>query len=549
MHGLIALLLAAAVAPAVALAQAERDGAASVEAGRRIYQDGVLSSGQPLVGKRESGIDASGNDAACIRCHRRSGFGASEGQNSVPPVFGQALFGVFRPPGRKPRHAPGISFQDLPFRTRPPYDEESLARAIREGVSPAGYHFQYLMPRFALGDRDMAALIAYLRTLNAGPSPGAGPSGGHVATVVAPDVDADRAATYLEVLKACIAEKLPRSSEVDASGARAQRSRWQLHVWHLSGPAETWQSQLQARYAEQPVFAMVSGIGRDHWEPVHDFCEANRIPCLFPNTDAPGSAANSVYNFYFSAGVITEAKGLARYLKEGGKAGTARVVQVVRPGGAGDMAARALRGELTEAGVQVEEREYPSFLAESSEAPADRLKLGPGDALVLWLRAGDLAELVKRRPSPPAGARVFVSGTLGGFEGAALTPAWRRATHLIYPTDAPGRWELRARFNLRPWLEARGIESKDERLQGNTLAACSTFAEALYRLRGTMLRDYLIEMVELTVSEMGNTGATAAYPRLLLGPDQRFASKGTYVVRFAGPDEASIAKESDWIVP
>ena len=33
--------------------------------------------------------------------------------------------------------------------------------------------------------------------------------------------------------------------------------RWQLHVWQLSGPSETWDAQLQKDLASEPVFAAI----------------------------------------------------------------------------------------------------------------------------------------------------------------------------------------------------------------------------------------------------------------------------------------------------
>jgi len=46
------------------------------------------------------------------------------------------------------------------------YSEETLARAIRDGVDSEGRPLGYLMPRYALGDADMAALIDYLKQIS-----------------------------------------------------------------------------------------------------------------------------------------------------------------------------------------------------------------------------------------------------------------------------------------------------------------------------------------------------------------------------------------------
>ena len=48
---------------------------------------------------------------------------------------------------------------------------------------------------------------------------------------------------------------------------------------------------------------------------------------------------------------------------------------------------------------------------------------------------------------------------------------------------------------------------------------------------------------------MGNAGATAALPCFVLGTNQRYASKGTYIVRFADPATRRIEPVSKWLVP
>jgi hypothetical protein len=84
-----------------------------------------------------------------------------------------------------------------------------------------------------------------------------------------------------------------------------------------------------------------------------------------------------------------------------------------------------------------------------------------------------------------------------------------------------------------------------EALRGNTLAACKLLDDAVSRMRGRYLRDYLIESVE---TPMGNSAATSAYPRFTLGVGQRFAAKGGYIVRFAQGAGTELVPETDWIV-
>jgi cytochrome c553 len=48
----------------------------------------------------------------------------------------------------------------------PPYTEETVARAITEGVNPAGEPLAWPMPRWRMSDEDLNDLIEYLETLD-----------------------------------------------------------------------------------------------------------------------------------------------------------------------------------------------------------------------------------------------------------------------------------------------------------------------------------------------------------------------------------------------
>src|SRR5512135_2902320 len=85
----LAFLLAAA---STAVAHAAPSSTDQLEIGRRIYQEGVLPSGAPLTGTRLGGAAVSGEAAACVTCHRRSGMGSVEGDIQVSPITGNALF-------------------------------------------------------------------------------------------------------------------------------------------------------------------------------------------------------------------------------------------------------------------------------------------------------------------------------------------------------------------------------------------------------------------------------------------------------------------------
>jgi hypothetical protein len=221
-------------------------------------------------------------------------------------------------------------------------------------------------------------------------------------------------------------------------------------------------------------------------------------------------------------------------------------VQVHPPQGSGARAAQALGQALQGSGLPLEDRVLAATDPDALRAAVQGL--GKTDALVLWLREGEL-EALSGAMEPPETGTILFSAVLGGKERAPLTEAWKRSSLLVYPFDPPYRWEIRMAYNLRTWLGEQGLTPSDERLQGNTLAACNLLAEGMARLRGRYLRDYLVELTENYPTAMGNAPAPQAFPRFSLGPGQRFSSKGAYIARFAADDLKRLEKVADWIVP
>src|SRR5205085_4341506 len=105
---------------------------------------GMFSSGTALSATGVGGMALEGKDAACVNCHRRSGFGAKEGQSVIPPITGRYLF----LPRVRNREAIDIPFVESMRWDRDPDSETTLVRAIREGIDSHGRPLIALMPRF-----------------------------------------------------------------------------------------------------------------------------------------------------------------------------------------------------------------------------------------------------------------------------------------------------------------------------------------------------------------------------------------------------------------
>lgn len=540
------LALLAAVAPSVWAAA----GLPSADVGESIYLRGMLSSGAELEGSRPGvGVSTHGVEAACVNCHQHSGLGSKEGHISIPPITGEYLFH-----SRGHDHGePVLPYVETMRGNRDPYSDATLAAAIRDGIDPQGRPLGELMPRFVLNDADMAALITYLKKLTVRHVPGVTDTVLHFATIFTPDADPVKRRGVLDVLQYYFAEKnsfpfgpSPRmwtsgKTEYSKSMYMANR-RWQLHVWDLSGPASTWRAQLEKHLRDEPVFAVLSGLGGSDWKPVHEFCEQDAVPCLFPNVEVPIVADHDFYALYFSKGVLLEAQLIASKLLDPSASPHAHVVeQIYRKGDSGEPAAHALAAQLKAAGITVHDRELAAKGPGQGVAAAVR-EDPKADALVLWLRPSDVEALGS--VAPTAGT-VYLSGLMSGLEDSPLPPSWRERTHLAYPFDVPDKRGVRLDYALG-WFTFRHIPVVAQQVQVDTYLACSLLAEVMKYMADSFERAYLIEQIQGMVEHRIVTGY---YPHLSLAANQRFASKGGYLAHFSDGRGARLVADGVWTVP
>lgn len=502
----LALLLAALASPA----------AADAEAGRRLYEEGLLPSGAPLLATGVGGLRLEGRQAACINCHRRSGRGGAEGRILVPPVTGNALFAPRPSEGHALRRAhSAVTLLPSRHEARHPYDEATLARALTGGVDSSDRALDAVMPRYELDDEALVALTAHLRRLGATPMPGVEPSALHLATVVTPDASPEITEPLLEIVQGFGSQR--------ADGARP----WKVHVWRLEGSPERWTSQLEAFYRRQPVFAILSGAGAANWEPVHGFCERKRLPCILPLVEQPPQDAEHTYSLYFSAGLGLEARILGRHLVAAGAPAPWQIIS----GTAGQLAADILAGEI--GGGKVRRLDMGAL-------PAD------DETVVLWLRVAELEQALADLDQRGYGGKLFASALLAPPEQVRVPPRLRQRLHFVSAFNEPSRRRALETVGLLPWLERAGISSSGKRGQSEAFAACYFFADALALMRGELDRDYLLETLE---QSLGDRPAGAPYPRLSLGPGQRYAAKGGTILRYADMTSSRMAPIGPLIVP
>lgn len=483
MRRLAAALLAAVVASAQA---------ADVQRGRDLYEGRVAlaaAGGSPLA-------------SGCAACHRRSGMGNFEGGIAVPPITAPTLFRPLdRDTGRFFAAAAG-------WRVRPAYDEPALGRLLREGVAPDGVTLATTMPRYALADADLADLSAYLRTLSAALPAGLDEGTVRIATVSTPDADPRRRDAMLATLQRFVERKNGQSRHEAQRALQSARTRemvmygkfrvWQLEHWALRGDASTWGAQLDEHQARAPAYALVAGIGLAQWEPVDGFCARHRLPCLLPLVEAGGGASPGFYSLHFHAGIDADATLAAHRLKAAGL----RRVQLWSESAP---LAQRVRAALAREGVEVVERGAQAVVSLLPPAAhASRLRDSPGaPRTVAWL------------PGTHA---------LGRAQLDAVAP-WAERGWIITPMRAGDALDGQLQ-RTRLWLRGNGLERLPADVAASTLQAATVLGEGLAHLDFGFTPEYLLELLE---HGLENVVPWSPYPRLAIGPDQRVASKGSWV--------------------
>ncbi len=513
-----------------------------VALGRRIYMEGILPSGEPLKGMRQNVVQLEGATAACETCHRRSGIGSLEANISVKPITGAFLFAT---DDNRPMALLDTRAANDITKPHAPYTEASLAKAIREGINVSGRQMNLLMPHYALSDRDIKALTAYLRQLSSELSPGVGEDTLQFATIITPDVDPKKAEVMVRMMHVAFDQR-NISQQVYSGRMRSpldllprKLRNWQLKVWQLTGAPETWAAQLAENYRRNPVFAVISGVSNSTWEPVSQFCEQEKLPCLLPSVPLP-PIKSSFYLRYFSRGVALEADVLATQLRNKEIKSPQRLLQIYRNTEVGRGAAQKLSEDLKGSDVKVEDR----ILA--STKPADIKALlkwvSSQDVVMLWLNPADLAAVNKAAPKQVP-AVVYVSGFLADEDYSFVSKAWKSHVRVVYPYELGEKRQKNA-DKMKQWLKTWQLPLVDEPFQNEVFFDLLLITDLSSQMLDNFYRDYLVERTEDMLSIGSNV---SAYPYLSLSRNQGFASKGAYIAHLDAKGE--LVADTEWLIP
>lgn len=127
--------------------------------GERIYFTGTSNSGDAIRAQMPGMHRMQGAGMVCADCHGPDGRGGTV----------RMMMGSY--------HAPDIRYETLTadlhehegdegdHEEHPPYTEETIKRAITDGVDPSGEPLAFPMPRWQMSESDLNDLLDYLKTL------------------------------------------------------------------------------------------------------------------------------------------------------------------------------------------------------------------------------------------------------------------------------------------------------------------------------------------------------------------------------------------------
>jgi ABC-type branched-subunit amino acid transport system substrate-binding protein len=493
------LLLVAAAALAAGAARAAPLGP-KAQAGRRLYVDGRGAGGREVTAFL-AGTSLPASAVACAGCHGADGRGRPEG-GVVPPPVGWAE--LARPGGHV--HPAG--------RRHPPFDARTLARAVGEGLDPAGNALDPVMPRYSLSREEVESLLAYLRVVERERDPGVEDRTLRVATVLP---TRGRAAPVGDVMRRVLEASL---AELNASGGVHGR-RLVLSVAGYDSDAGGAADALAALVAREPVFALVSGFAPGAEESLAALAERERLPLVAPFALATPSPADAGrYAFYALAGLREQARALARFARrEGGEA--ARVAVLHPPERAATDAAEAAAAELRAAGSTAVER------LPFAPGALDRAAPLPGEAAAVVLFLGgdaDLAAFLRGAAARGVAPRVLALAPLAARAAVEAPADFRGQLFLAYPASPGGTGPAGAEALRR--LRARaGLSGQAAAAQISAATAAAVLAEGLRRAGRRLTREGLVAALE----GLHDFDATLS-PPLTFGPARRVGAPGAFVV-------------------
>jgi hypothetical protein len=452
----------------------------SVARGRRLFETGIGRNGQPVEAVfADSATPIPGALLSCAGCHGKDGMGRPVGGVDPPNITWQNL--------TKP-----YALQTRAGRSRLPYTEALVLRAIATGRDSSNQPLGVAMPRFRLTPGDGADLVAYIRELGATIDPGI------TAQAITLGVVLPRREPMAELHDAVRNALETYRDELNRAGGVFGRH---IAFAFIDSAAASSLQAAAGQPLDQTILAAVVG---DAGSTVSDVAAlvSPEVPLIAVRADRDLPRPRV---FYLSAGLLGELGALAahagRELKDG-----ARLAILHTDDDAGRAQVAALRGLLARNGGPA--IEAVPLTTRPDGIPDEAMhRIQASDAILFagWDRrfAGILSRLERSSPL------VLVPGSLIDALPDALDAPIRM--WLAYESGAPSAQR----------------ETRSAAAQRTTLAAARLLVEGLRRAGRDVSRARLVDALETIQRFEIGYGAPVSY-----SPQQHVGSTGAQIMRF-----------------
>jgi len=476
---------------------------ASESAGKRLYREGISSTGEPImarVGAADMVLPAT--SLPCANCHGADGLGRPEGGVRPPDLSWSRLTS---------RHGQ----QQINGRSYPAYSEGALARAIQEGRDPGSNRLDPSMPRFVLSMNDQRNLTAYLKRLADDRDPGLTPDSLHLGTLLPGSGPLrEEGATIAAVLRGCVA----RINE--AGGIHGRQLR--LTIVDPGPDRDSAEAALDYLIEQEQVFALIAPLAPALDPDLAPRLEDVGIPLIGP-LSLQGSVQASPQIFEPLPGLREQMIALADYAGSSLRVlqGPTLITFADEPGQR--LAAQNLRQYLEEHGWQkVRQQAY--------DPARDDLPLGSRSVFYLGSSSGfsHLAERLRTAGQVPY---LFAASNQVAGDLLQMPSDFSRRVFLAYPF-VPSDWTLAGREALTRLREHQGLGGQHAVLQVGAFSSMMLLSEGMKQAGRDASREKLVTALE-GLHDF-DTGLT---PLISFGPGRRLGLSGAHIVTVDLPDQ------------
>jgi ABC-type branched-subunit amino acid transport system substrate-binding protein len=503
--------VAAATSLACGLAALAASPAGDARRGRRIYLRGEGSSGEVLASLEDGSTAVHGSVLPCASCHGHDGEGRPEGGVTPSAITWERLtkpYGLVQEGGR----------------SHPPYTEGSLARAITEGVDPAGNPLQMAMPRYRMSPADLSDLIAYLQRVGHDGDPGVADG----ALVLGTFVPAQGAqAAVGETMRSVLAALIGR---VNAEGGIYGR-RLELRALRPDEGAKDLQG----------IFALVGGLPGASHRDLAALAETYEVPLVAPVVLDPRPASPpGRFVFYLLPGLREQTLALASFAAQTIATGEVRAL-IVHPDlpRARELAkALELRGRGS-GWAAVETVTYPVAGIRAGRVAAGARRSG-SNAVFFLGPAGDARAFLLAAARTRIAPALFVEGSLAGRGILDVPAAFAGPVYVAFPAYPLARDSEQGR-DFRELVGPLGLASGHEAFQAWAYTAGRITLEALRSAGRRLDRERFITALEGLYDFDAGGPAPIRY-----GPERRVGVAGATMAR-VDREAKRLVHVRDWV--